>query len=107
VLRGNAINNLWVLDLTLGLLDIRQAELQLITTLKILRIHPVFCSHSSQSLSLSLNSPHLENWLTPYLELTYFGTGYRILPESPYITSTTTAEKIQPLLLESVYRIIA
>jgi hypothetical protein len=27
VLPGNATNNLWVLDLTLDLLDIRQAEL--------------------------------------------------------------------------------
>jgi hypothetical protein len=33
---GNATNNLWVLDLTLDLVDIRQAELQLIITLLIL-----------------------------------------------------------------------
>jgi hypothetical protein len=30
---GNATNNLWVLDLTLDLLDIRQAELQLIISI--------------------------------------------------------------------------
>jgi hypothetical protein len=35
-LLGNATNNLWVLDLTLDLLDIRQAELQLIITTLIL-----------------------------------------------------------------------
>jgi hypothetical protein len=35
-LLGNATNNLMVLDLTLDLLDIRQAELQLIITLSIL-----------------------------------------------------------------------
>jgi hypothetical protein len=31
-LLGNVTNNLWFLDLTLDLLDIRQAELQLIIT---------------------------------------------------------------------------
>jgi hypothetical protein len=35
-LLGNATNNLWVLDLTVDLLDIRQAEFQLIKTLSIL-----------------------------------------------------------------------
>jgi hypothetical protein len=35
-LLGNATNNLWVLDLTLDLLVIHQAELQLIITLSIL-----------------------------------------------------------------------
>jgi hypothetical protein len=35
-LPGNETNNLWVLDLTLGLLDIRQAELKLIIILPIL-----------------------------------------------------------------------
>jgi hypothetical protein len=35
-LLGNATNNLWVLDSTLNLLGIRQAELQLIITLLIL-----------------------------------------------------------------------
>jgi hypothetical protein len=33
---------LWILNLTLDVLDIRQAELQLITILQTLRIHPVF-----------------------------------------------------------------
>jgi hypothetical protein len=36
-LLGNATNNLWVLDLTLGLFDIRHAEIQLIITLSIMR----------------------------------------------------------------------
>jgi hypothetical protein len=35
-LLGNVTNNLWILDLILDLLDIRQAELQLIITLLIL-----------------------------------------------------------------------
>jgi hypothetical protein len=33
---GNATNNLWVLDLTLDLLDFRNAELPLLVTLLIL-----------------------------------------------------------------------
>jgi hypothetical protein len=37
VLPGNATNNLWVPDLTLDLLDIRQAELQLIASLSTVR----------------------------------------------------------------------
>jgi hypothetical protein len=36
-LLGNATNNLWFLDLTLDLLSIRQAELQLIITILILQ----------------------------------------------------------------------
>jgi hypothetical protein len=36
-LLGNVTSNLWVLDLTLDLLDIRQAEVQLIITPIVLR----------------------------------------------------------------------
>jgi hypothetical protein len=50
VLPGDATNNLWVLDLILGLLNIRQAELQLITTLSILL--QTHCVDSSQADSL-------------------------------------------------------
>jgi hypothetical protein len=35
-LLGNATNNLWVLDLILDLLDIRQAELQLLVIITLL-----------------------------------------------------------------------
>jgi hypothetical protein len=40
-LLGNATNSLRVLDLTLDLLDIHQAELQLIITL------PIFCNYNT------------------------------------------------------------
>jgi hypothetical protein len=52
MLPGNGTNKLWVLDLILRLLDIRQAELQVILTLSILLFcsaHTAFNSHVKSS----------------------------------------------------------
>jgi hypothetical protein len=59
---GNATNNLWVLDLTLGILDIRrQAELQLFITLSAIRNY----NHDN-----ILNASVITDFISPPLELT-------------------------------------
>jgi hypothetical protein len=55
-LLGNATNNLWVLGLTLGLFNIRQAELQLIITFSTMRNN----NNDNTTLITDFVSPHPE-----------------------------------------------
>jgi hypothetical protein len=93
---------------------LRQAELQLTVTLSKMRN----CNHENtlnassflivwKLTDSSSGTDFFGTGSETGFELAAFGTQLRILQESRYIASAPTAQKIQPLLLERVYRIIA